>query len=227
MVSIKWLSEAIDLKIDLKTNAYAFLHGKEVRKVIIAMHGFGDSGENFSNLASKFDVKGVLWIFLDALYPTSQIFGEGYQWFPIFSEPYYEVKESCDYVNSIIESISREFRLETRHIGLLGFSQGASLALQVSLRQKSILWLTLSLSGFLLNMRDLYENKSSLNTSARIFLAHGQDDSVVYPLSFYEARNFLNSIDCQVESHVYSIDHSLCPEEISDIKAFITENMDL
>ena len=227
MPAIKWLSPSIELNLNLKTNAYAFFQGEKVHKVIIAMHGFGDTGENFSALVSQLDVPGILWIFLDALFPIPQFFEDGRQWFPIFSEPYSEFEQSQLYVDSVIDSISQNLRLENKNIGLLGFSQGASLALQVTLRRASSLWLAISLSGFLLNTRALYENKDALNSHTPVFLAHGQNDNVVFPLSFFEAKNFLNFIGCTFESHIYPIEHSLSPEEFRDIKDFLKNKMHL
>ena len=59
------------------------------------------------------------------------------------------------------------------------------------------------------------------NRNIPIFLAHGSQDPVI-PLALSEhSRQFLTSLEYQVQYHTYPMPHSVCQEEIRDIAIWL------
>src|ERR1700720_934952 len=59
------------------------------------------------------------------------------------------------------------------------------------------------------------------NQATPIFLAHGTQDPVVNPLLGEETRQLLESEGYSVEWHTYPMPHSVCPQEVADIAAWL------
>jgi phospholipase/carboxylesterase len=78
-----------------------------------------------------------------------------------------------------------------------------------------------SLSGFLLGSSSLPEPDQALRRTP-IFLGHGTRDQVVLPLWQFEIADILKSKGFEaVQSHRYSVDHSLHPDEARDVQDFL------
>ena len=59
------------------------------------------------------------------------------------------------------------------------------------------------------------------NRTVPIFAGHGTDDDVVAPGLGVRAREFLAGHGYRIEWHEYPMAHSVCPEEIRDIGAWL------
>jgi phospholipase/carboxylesterase len=63
------------------------------------------------------------------------------------------------------------------------------------------------------------------NAATPIFLAHGLQDAVVAPALGEESRRQLEAAGCPVEWHTYSMPHSVCPQEVADIAAWLRRTL--
>jgi phospholipase/carboxylesterase len=106
-------------------------------------------------------------------------------------------------------------------IVLAGFSQGGAIALQTALRHPHRLAGVLALSTYLPLQASLTTEKSGANLDLPIFLAHGSSDTVI-PLSVAQrSRHRLEQEGYAVEWHEYAMPHSVCAEEVIDIRSFL------
>ena len=107
-------------------------------------------------------------------------------------------------------------------IVLAGFSQGGAIALHAGLRYPQPLAGILALSSYL-PLRDATRREASeANRKVPIFMAHGSQDPVV-PLSTSESsREFLTGLGYVVETHTYPMPHSVCAEEVRDIRDWLS-----
>ncbi|MDQ6995404.1 MAG: carboxylesterase, partial [Mariprofundaceae bacterium] len=106
------------------------------------------------------------------------------------------------------------------HIILAGFSQGAAMSLYVGLRQSKPFGGIMVLSGYQL----LPEENAAIESCAQdtpIFIAHGMNDSVVDVSLGKHVYHYLTSQSMDVVWHDYSMEHSVCPEEIADIRSWL------
>lgn len=107
------------------------------------------------------------------------------------------------------------------NIVLAGFSQGGALALQTGLRYPEKLAGIMVLSSYLPLPQTLAAEAHAANTSTPIFMAHGEADNVI-PMIFATAtRRQLLASGYAIEWHQYRMAHSVCAEEIADIRAWL------
>jgi len=107
------------------------------------------------------------------------------------------------------------------HIVLAGFSQGCAMTLHTGLRYGKTLAGLVGLSGYL-PLADLLEaERQGANRDTPIFLAHGTQDPVVPYERAKATLAALQALGHPVEWHDYPMPHSVHPQEIQDIAAFL------
>jgi phospholipase/carboxylesterase len=113
------------------------------------------------------------------------------------------------------------------HIVLAGFSQGGAIALQTALRYPEKLAGVLALSTYLPIASKLSAEKSAANQRTPIFMAHGSYDDIIPLARAEQSRAQLEEAGFPVEWHSYPMPHSVCPEEIEHIAAFLRKSLRL
>jgi phospholipase/carboxylesterase len=111
--------------------------------------------------------------------------------------------------------------VKTERIVLAGFSQGGALALCTGLRYPEKLAGIMGLSCYLLLASSTMAERSTANLATPVFLAHGTQDPVVIPALGEDARRALQAAGYAVEWHAYGMPHSVCPQEVTDIAAWL------
>lgn len=106
-------------------------------------------------------------------------------------------------------------------IVLAGFSQGGAVTLYSGLRYPERLAGLMALSCYLPLRSSLAAERAPANLGAGIFLAHGLADNVVPVALGLASRQVLEAEGYAVEWHQYPMAHSVCPQELGDIRAFL------
>ena len=108
-------------------------------------------------------------------------------------------------------------------IVLAGFSQGGAIALRAGLAQRTPLAGVMALSCYLLQADRLESWAAAASKSVPIFMAHGRQDPVV-PISLGRAAlDVLTDAGYRVEWNDYPMPHSVAPEEIQAIDAWLEQ----
>ena len=68
----------------------------------------------------------------------------------------------------------------------------------------------------------LRDEATTANRETPILLAHGTEDPLVAPKLGEETRDLLVEQRYRVSWKTYPMPHAVCPEEIADIRAFLT-----
>ena len=119
----------------LKTNRFIKSDSfKKAEKIVIVLHGYGTSGDDFAKVGKVFLSKkldNTVFLFPDA--PENCAAGFGKQWFKLDKMDYEELRSGLDkaapLLHNYIESNSKEYNCD--NINLIGFSQGAIMALEM------------------------------------------------------------------------------------------------
>jgi phospholipase/carboxylesterase len=131
------------------------------------------------------------------------------------------VRASGAILNELIDGELRN-GLSSSRIVVAGFSQGGAIALHSGLRFPQPLAGILALSSYLPLHDAAGKEASEANRAVPIFMAHGSQDPVI-PLSTSESsRKFLTSLGYVVETHTYPMPHSVCAEEVRDIRDWLS-----
>lgn len=198
---------------------------------ILILHGLGADGRDFVPVAEQMDlssVGAVRYIFPSAPVMPITING-GYPmpaWYDILGAELTQRQDEAGLRRSqaAIESlIAREVSrgIPANRIVLAGFSQGCAMALMVGLRHAQRLAGVMGLSGYLPLADKLAAERSPANADVPIFMAHGLNDGVVALPRATASRDFLRSLGHEVQWHEYAMDHSVCAEEIEDMRAWL------
>jgi phospholipase/carboxylesterase len=111
--------------------------------------------------------------------------------------------------------------IPARKIVLAGFSQGGAIVLQTALRHAERLAGVMALSTYLPLQGKLDKERSAMNSDLPIFMAHGSYDPMIPTVRAMQSRDALQALGYPVEWREYPMPHSVCPEEIADIAAFL------
>jgi phospholipase/carboxylesterase len=111
--------------------------------------------------------------------------------------------------------------IPARKIVLAGFSQGGAIALQAALRHAERLAGVMALSTYLPLAKTLAGERSAINNDLPVLMAHGAFDPMIPMVRAIQSRDALQALGYPVEWREYPMPHSVCPEEIGDIAAFL------
>jgi phospholipase/carboxylesterase len=208
--------------------------GKNPAGAVIWMHGLGADGNDFVPIVRELDLAGapaVRFVFPHAPMRPVTI-NNGYvmrAWYDVSfgdlegkaRQP--DEKGVRDSESQIGALIAREAQrgIAAGKIVLAGFSQGGAIALQTGLRFTERLAGIMALSTYLPLAALLPQEASPANRKIPIFMAHGIYDPVVPYLMGVNSKTILTGLGYDVEWHEYPMQHSVCPEEVRDIGAWL------
>jgi phospholipase/carboxylesterase len=131
-----------------------------------------------------------------------------------------QFSESVEMLEALIENELRS-GLASDRIVLAGFSQGGAIALHTGLHFPKRLAGILAMSMHLPTIRDRSAALSHANREVPIMMAHGQLDPLIPLARAIETRQELIRLGYAVSWHEYPIQHSVCAEEVADIRAWL------
>ncbi len=198
---------------------------------VIWLHGLGADGHDFEPLVPQLNLKNVRFIFPHArVQPVSLNMGMPMRaWYDIYAldssakEDEAGIHSSQKLVEQLIYT-QVETGIQAEKIFLAGFSQGGAMALHTALRFDHTLAGVIALSAYLPVRNHLGAHLNPAQKNTPIFMAHGQYDEVL-PVSFgHGSQMLLQSLHLKVSWYEYPIGHSVCMEEIAEVKRFILQN---
>lgn len=202
---------------------------------VIWLHGLGDSGAGFSPIVPVLNLPenhGIRFIFPHAPEQAVTI-NQGYvmrSWYDIKSMDLHNradmegVLESEKLVQALIQE-QIDLGITSKNIVLAGFSQGGVLSLFTGLRFGQSLAGILALSCYLPTADKLPEHLHSANARTPILQNHGERDDVVPMSAGKMANQLLGTAGYDVTWQSYSMEHSVLPEQLTDISAWLQDRL--
>jgi phospholipase/carboxylesterase len=198
---------------------------------IVWLHGLGADGHDFESLVPELRLPKdlpVRFVFPHADVRRVTING-GYPmraWYDILAldrsmpQDAQGIRESAAQVRLLIAR-EKERGIREDRVVLAGFSQGGAIALYEGLRHPGRLAGIVALSTYLPLDDTLAAEAHPSSAALPIFMAHGTLDPTV-PFSMGEAsQRLLHARGHDVVWKTYPMGHSLCLEEIEDIRKFL------
>ena len=138
---------------------------------ILGLHGYTQSAEDFRMQLSKVFENVFLKTYDMMIYIPKQ------KWYDYTDATHNYEKDSLHNTRNLLHNMLDELRKQHKQIIMLGYSQGASLALDVL--QTYVEYIpTISVSGFLLNQKFVYPGET-YKYRRSFYMLHGKNDSVV------------------------------------------------
>jgi phospholipase/carboxylesterase len=198
---------------------------------IIWLHGLGADGHDFEPIIPELHLPAapaLRFVFPHAPYRPVTI-NNGYvmrAWYDIamsergFEQNFEHIRESGKILQALIGKETRR-GIPCERIVLAGFSQGGAIALHAGLRHPETLAGIMALSAPVPFAETLMAEVHPANAAVPVFLAHGTDDRVV-PLDLAQpAHRWMEARGLKLERHTYKMGHTLVPDEIRDIAAWL------
>lgn len=182
---------------------------EQARGVVILLHGRGSSGEDIAGLGDVLAADGLAF-----LAPTAP----GGAWYPqrflvalAQNEPW--LSRALRQVDELVRA-AHAAGVPYEHIGLVGFSQGACLALEYAARNPRQYGLVGGLSGALIGPLDTPRSPADLNHTP-VLLGCAEDDAHI-PLPFVEhSAATLTAFGAKVTKRIFpGSGHTVYPEEV-------------
>jgi phospholipase/carboxylesterase len=204
--------------------------GPRPSAAVLWLHGLGADAHDFEPVVPELrlpEEKPVRFVFPNAPQrPVTINMGMRMRaWYDILelgggAEDEAGIRDSQRQLEKLIER-EKTRGIPARRIVLAGFSQGGAIALQTSLRHPERLAGVLALSTYLPLASTLLLERSAINGDVPVFMAHGTLDPMIPIARAAQSRAMLQSFGYPVEWREYPMPHSVCPQEIADIAAFL------
>lgn len=213
-------------RVKTSLNVKVLPPARPARRVLLALHGYGDSAENFSGILPELQLEDTVCLVPQA--PIDVPFsGGGAAWYPLFEAPFDALAHSNAALRGLmaelVSGLGGKGTLPPRSVTLLGFSQGAMLAFNTSLSCGVGFGATVALGGYLSHWHRLPLPLPEQVKDAPLFVGHGLQDQVVLPVHHFESLDVLQYLGCRnVTAKQYrGLGHGVSPEEISDVRSFL------
>ena len=181
---------------------------------IIVMHGLGADGSDFAPFVDEIDLRPigpVRWLFPNAPQQPVTIRGD---------EDEAGLRRSQAAIEALLAH-EKARGMPAHRIVLGGFSQGCAMALLTGLRHTERLAGIVGMSGYLPLAGTLAAERSAANADVPIFLAHGTQDEMVALPRATASRDALQALGYGVDWHAYPMGHSVCMEEVGDLRGWL------
>jgi phospholipase/carboxylesterase len=196
---------------------------RQTKQLVVFLHGYGADGNDLIEL-------GKQWrsILPDAAFVSPHApdrcaaSPSGRQWFPLSASPPDDPRGAADRwkgvqyarpnIDAFLDAELQRLGLDDSKLALVGFSQGAMMALHVGLRRKRAPGAILGLSGMLIGPERLTEAtaRNARGETPPILLTHGDQDPVLPVEAMFVAANELAEAKIPVQWHLsFGVGHGI------------------
>jgi phospholipase/carboxylesterase len=183
------------------------------RPLLVLLHGYGSHEGDLFQLGPMLPLDSVI-ASLRAPLPI----GAGYAWFALDGEPGNRAAERVDEAASAV--LAWLDTVSSTSVSLLGFSQGAALALQLMRLAPERFRSVVALSGFVA-AGSLGGDTDLLETPVPVFWGRGTEDRVITDAAVERTAEWLPS-HADATIRIYEgVGHGVTGPEISDVSAFL------
>lgn len=166
------------------------------RRLLVFLHGAGSTADAFAPIAIAWQLKfpGAIVAILQASQASET--GAGSDWYDprgVSSSHRARIVDAADEVARRIETLQKDSELGGARTVLIGFSQGATVALELARREPTLAAIVVSYAGQL--ARPVHDGESILPV---VHLIHGELDSLVPASQSRRAHRHLNAAGADV-----------------------------
>ena len=189
---------------------------------LFVMHGIGSNEQNMLSLVDGLDEQFYIFSIRGHLSQPP-----GFAFFTIegYGKPHREVfDEGVNRLTSFIDYACEQYPLDKSQLYLLGFSQGAILAMTLGLTLGNKIKGIVALSGYIpAFVKEEYTIKPVDEVS--VFISHGEMDQVL-PFEWGLANNeYFRQLGAKVTFNTYQEGHSVSSKNLHDFTTWLLQNL--
>jgi len=195
--------------LNLKLNNIFYPSSKPSKKLMIILHGRGDSSAGFTWLPPYLNMDDMNYLLLDAPY---DYYG-GRSWYDLPPEQLEGIEYSSKILTEILDELFEE-QFEASQSFLFGFSQGSLLTFEFGARYHKVLAGYMAISGYIYDPKKLLVEMNPKVKEARWLCTHGTQDGVLPFLKSEAEVKVLQEGGFDIEFRSYAKDHTIVKEEL-------------
>jgi phospholipase/carboxylesterase len=185
-------------------------------KLIIILHGRGDSAEGFRFFPEELNLSEFNYILLNApmeSYP-------GFSWYDFPPNQFAGISHSSKLLTHTLDLLFED-RFSPSETFLFGFSQGSLLTFEFGSRYNKPLAGYLAISGYIYDVQKILEQMNPNVNQNNWLCTHGFEDEVLSYSTSKEQVELLQEGGFNIDFRSYHKTHTILREEIADIRAWI------
>ncbi len=175
-------------------------------KAIVALHGWTGDEFVFDPIAKMLNIKQAQWFIPRAPYKADN--QNGNTWFGGNEKSGWRYKKTMTGLEYLVDDIIQE-GYSKENIFILGFSQGATLAIEFGLRLPFSIGGIIPIAGFIKFKNKLIEENSPASLKTKILLLHGSDDKIVPVNESYTSLDVLKGMGYKATLEEYKAGHKI------------------
>ena len=198
-----------------------FSSSDQPTKAIIGLHGWTGDEHVFEPVAKMMNIDDAQWFFPRAPYKADS--GKGYSWFSGTDETGWDIEKTRVGIHQLLADV-RSNGFSPKNIFLIGFSQGASLAMEIALRLPFAIGGIVPIAGFI-KFRDTLSNEATKESKATpVLLLHGSQDEIIHVIASEKAHDFFKERGNPVYFKRYDGGHKIPKRTGPIVKSFISDS---
>ena len=198
-----------------------FSSSDQPTKAIIGLHGWTGDEHVFEPVAKMMNIDDAQWFFPRAPYKADS--GKGYSWFSGTDETGWDIEKTRVGIHQLLTDV-RSNGFSPKNIFLIGFSQGASLAMEIALRLPFAIGGIVPIAGFI-KFRDTLSNEATKESKATpVLLLHGNQDEIIHVIASEKAHDFFKERGNPVYFKRYDGGHKIPKRTGPIVKSFISDS---
>lgn len=192
----------------------------ESKKIMIILHGRGDSSEGFRQIPSFLDIDQMNYLLLDAPFE----YFTGYSWYQLPPDQLPGIDYSSKLLTSVLDEIFLD-KFNAEESFLFGFSQGSLLTFEFGARYHQKLAGYIALSGYIYDTENLISEMDETIIKDNWLCTHGTEDAVLPYETSKKQIETLQESGFNIEFKTYEKDHTIDLEELKMISAWIKKRI--
>lgn len=186
------------------------------KKLMIILHGRGDSSAGFTFLPPYLDMDDMNYLLLDAPY---DYYG-GFSWYDLPPNQLEGISYSSSILAETLDSLFEE-EFNAHESFLFGFSQGALLTFEFGARYKKVLAGYIAISGYIYDAQNLLKEMNPDVKASNWLCTHGTyDDVLPYNTSKAQVETLQNG-GFDIEFKSYEKTHTVAEDELKMLAEWI------
>ena len=190
---------------------------KDSRRILVVLHGLGDSIEGWRWLPSALDLPWMNYLLVNA---PDEYYG-GWSWFEYPGNIAPGIHRSRKMLFDLLDGL-REKGFAAEQITLGGFSQGCLMSIETGLHYPHRLAGIVGISGWVFDIDTLVRELTPVARQQRLLITHGHFDPL---LPFTEAQKQVRQLKqsgLNVEWHEFPKEHTIYgADEVAVIRDFV------
>lgn len=186
------------------------------KKLMIILHGRGDSSEGFRGLPDFLNIDEMNYILFDAPFE----YFSGHSWYQLPPEQLPGIEYSSKLLTSDLDTLfENDFNAEESF--LFGFSQGSLLTFEFGARYHKVLAGYIAVSGYIYDAKKLLEDMNPDVKEASWLCTHGTQDGVLAFESSQRQVKALQDNGFNVVFKSYDKEHNIDRDELEMITSWM------